>query len=70
MVHECLTDGGIDPSDIVPENRTVEGWPAFHNPLYSRQTAMIKHRRMNKIIKRIMSDYLPLFVIYCGPVAE
>ena len=31
------------------EYRTVEGWLAFHNPLYSRQTATIKHKRMNKI---------------------
>ena len=52
------------------EYRTVEGWLAFHNPLYSRQTATIKHKQMNKIIRIIMSDYLPLFVIYCGPVAE
>ena len=54
----------------VLEYRTVEGWPAFHNPLYSRQTATIKHKRMNKVIRIIMSDYLPPFVIYCGPVAK
>ena len=39
------------------EYRTVEGWPAFHNPLYSRQTVMIKHKWMNKMTKK-MSDYL------------
>ena len=43
------------------EYRTVEGWLAFHNPLYSRQTATIKHKWMNKVIRRIMSDYLPPF---------
>ena len=34
------------------------------------KTATIKHRRMNNIIRRIMSDDLPLFVFYCGPMAE
>ena len=39
------------PGYQVLEYRTVEGWPAFHNPLYSRQTATIKHKQMNKIIE-------------------
>ena len=49
IVNEKM-DGDEEVVYGVLEYRTVEGWSAFHNPLYSRQTAMIKHKQMKKII--------------------